>query len=209
MKMRFGYEMLVAMTFSTVGVVAATAQSGTVGGQANPAAVSSAGRETAMPVEDNGARPGDSHVRIVRLSEVKGVISLDRKTGNGFEQTMPNMPIVQGEKLRTAEGYAEVEFEDNSTLRVAPNSLVAFPLLALRSSGAKASTVNVVRGMVYVNLQSTKDSEFLLAAGGAKMTVAPGLQRERGGATRLGDDRGCEEAVADARCGSGDGREED
>jgi FecR protein len=173
MKIRFGYGMLLAMAFSTAGVVAATAQSGAVGGQAGSTAVSSAASEAAVPAQDNGARSGDSHVRIVRLSEVKGVISLDRKTGNGFEQTMPNMPIVEGEKLRTAEGYAEVEFEDNSTLRVSPNSLVEFPLLALRSSGAKASTVNVVRGMVYVNLQGTKDNEFLLEADGKKMTVAP------------------------------------
>jgi hypothetical protein len=98
---------------------------------------------------------------------------VNRKTGNGFEPTMLNMPIVEGEKLKTAEGYAEVEFEDNSTLRVAPNSLVEFPLLALRSSGAKASTVNVVRGMVYVNLQSTKGNEFLLVAGGKNVTVTP------------------------------------
>jgi len=125
-----------------------------------------------MPV-DNGARPGDSHVRIVRLSDVKGTLSLDRKTGNGFEQTMPNMPIVEGEKLRTADGYAEVEFEDNSTLRVAPNSLVEFPLLALRSSGAKASTIQVVRGMVYVNLESTKGNEFVLRAGDRVITVSP------------------------------------
>jgi hypothetical protein len=125
-----------------------------------------------VPV-DNGARPGDSHVRIVRLSDVKGTLSLDRKTGNGFEATMPNMPIIEGEKLRTDEGYAEVEFEDNSTLRVAPNSLVEFPLLALRSSGAKASTIQVVRGMVYVNLQGTKGNEFMLRAGDQTMTVSP------------------------------------
>jgi hypothetical protein len=83
------------------------------------------------------------------------------------------MPIIEGEKLRTAEGYAEIEFEDNSTLRVAPNSLVEFPLLALRSSGAKASTIQVVRGMVYVNLQSTKGNEFVLRAGDQTMTVSP------------------------------------
>ena len=52
---------------------------------------------------DNGARPGDSHVRIVRLSDAKGKLGLDRKTGAGFEQTMQNMPIVQGERLATAE----------------------------------------------------------------------------------------------------------
>jgi hypothetical protein len=165
--------MFLAMAFSMAGVVAAAAQSGVAGGQVNPTTVSNSVREAAVPAQDNGALPGDSHVRIVRLSEVKGTLQLDRKTGNGFEATMPNMPIVEGEKLRTGEGYAEVEFEDNSTLRVTPNSLVEFPLLALRSSGAKASTVNVVQGMVYVNLQSTKDNEFALVAGGKKMAVAP------------------------------------
>jgi ferric-dicitrate binding protein FerR (iron transport regulator) len=122
---------------------------------------------------ENGALPGDSHVRIVRLSDVKGMLALDRKTGLGFEQTMQNMPIVEGAKLRTADGYAEVEFEDNSTLRLAPNSQVDFPLLALRSSGAKASTMNVVKGTVYVSTENTKDNEFLLEAGEAKMMVAP------------------------------------
>jgi hypothetical protein len=201
MKIGFVYRVFVAMVFSVAGVAAAGAQSGAAGEQSNPldvdsastahvatadvaaadvstARVPAAGTSTAdvaaarVPV-DNGARPGDSHVRIVRLSDVKGTLSLDRKTGNGFEQTMPNMPIIQGQRLRTAEGYAEVEFEDNSTLRVAPNSLVEFPLLALRSSGAKASTIQVVRGMVYVNLQSTKGNEFVLRAGDQTMTVSP------------------------------------
>ena len=122
---------------------------------------------------DNGAMPGDSHVRIVRLSDVKGTLALDRKTGLGFEQTMQNMPIVEGEKLRTEDGYAEVEFEDNTTMRLAPDSQVDFSLLALRSSGAKASTMTVVKGTVYVNTESTKGNEFLLVAGDTKMTVAP------------------------------------
>src|SRR5260370_5251935 len=86
---------------------------------------------------------------------------------------MQNMPIVEGEKLKTEDGYAEVEFEDRSTLRLAPESQVDFPLLALRSSGAKASTINVVKGTVYVSTESTKGNEFLLVAGETKMTVAP------------------------------------
>jgi hypothetical protein len=122
---------------------------------------------------DNGAMPGDSHVRIVRLSDVKGNLALDRKTGFGFEQTMQNMPIVEGEKLKTEDGYAEVEFEDNTTMRLAPKSQVDFSLLALRSSGAKASTMNVVKGTVYVNTENTKGNEFLLVVGETKMTVTP------------------------------------
>jgi FecR protein len=133
----------------------------------------------------NGARPGDSHVRIVRLSDVRGKLALDRQTGNGFEQTMQNMPIVEGERLQTADGFAEVEFEDNSTIRLAPNSRVDFPLLALRSSGAKASTMSVVRGIVYASTESTKGNEFLMEAGGTTLTVAPSTHLR----LEVGDDK--------------------
>ena len=125
------------------GLAAAQEQGATTGSE--PVAATTAAHV------DNGAMPGDSHVRIVRLGDVKGNLALDRKTGLGFEQTMQNMPIVEGEKLKTEDGYAEVEFEDNTTMRLAPNSQVDFSLLALRSSGAKASTMNVVKGTVYVN----------------------------------------------------------
>jgi FecR-like protein len=123
--------------------------------------------------DDNGAQPGDSHVRIVRLSDVKGMVAMDRLTGKGFEPTMQNMPVIEGAKLATHQGIAEIEFEDGSTMRVVPNSMVEFPQLALRSSGAKATTVRVESGTVYVNLEKTKNNEFTLMAGSAKMTVSP------------------------------------
>src|SRR5258708_28454555 len=160
-------------TFRMTVMAAALAMlSGLAAGQEKGATTGSEpiGATTATKV-DNGAMPGDSHVRIVRLSDVKGTLALDRKTGLGFEQTMQNMPIVEGEKLKTEDGYAEVEFEDNTTMRLAPNSQVDFSLLALRSSGAKASTMNVVKGTVYVSTESTKGNEFLLVAGETKVTV--------------------------------------
>ncbi len=136
-------------------------------------AIAGSGQDALTAQVNNGARPGDSHVRIVRLSDAKGHLGLDRKTGAGYEQTMTNMPIVEGERLATTDGFAEVEFEDNSTLRLAPNTEVGFPLLALRSSGAKASTMKVTKGTVYVSTENTKGNEFLLEAGDAMMTVAP------------------------------------
>jgi hypothetical protein len=175
--MKPGYGMLVALVLSMFGVSSAVAQSGTVGGlvPAKDGMVSAqdSAATSAVVRLDNGAEPGDSHVRIVRLSEVQGKLALDRKTGLGFEQTMQNMPIVEGEKLRTADGYAEVEFEDSTTLRLAPESQVDFELLALRSSGAKASLMEVKHGTVYVNTESTKGNEFLLRSGEMKITVAP------------------------------------
>ncbi|MCU1252861.1 MAG: hypothetical protein JWQ49_5890 [Edaphobacter sp.] len=165
MKTTFRMTVMAAALGMLSGLAAAQEQGATTGSE--PVAAT-----TATHV-DNGAMPGDSHVRIVRLSDVKGNLALDRKTGLGFEQTMQNMPIVEGEKLKTEDGYAEVEFEDNTTMRLAPNSQVDFSLLALRSSGAKASTMNVVKGTVYVSTESTKGNEFLLVAGDTKMTVAP------------------------------------
>jgi hypothetical protein len=165
MKTTFRMTVTAAALGMLSGLMAAQEQGATTGSEPVTA--------TTATQADNGAMPGDSHVRIVRLSDVKGTLALDRKTGLGFEQTMQNMPIVEGEKLKTEDGYAEVEFEDNSTLRLAPNSQVDFSLLALRSSGAKASTMNVVKGTVYVNTENTKGNEFLLVAGEAKMTVAP------------------------------------
>ena len=70
-----------------------------------------------------------SNIRIVRLSEVKGEVQLDRNIGRDFEPAIANMPIVEDSRLQTATGVAEVEFEDNSTLRLAPDSLVEFPRL--------------------------------------------------------------------------------
>jgi hypothetical protein len=166
MKTTFRMTLLAAALGMLSGFGAAQEQGATTGSEPGSG-------PTAATKVDNGAMPGDSHVRIVRLSDVKGNLALDRKTGLGFEQTMQNMPIVEGEKLKTEDGYAEVEFEDSSTLRLAPDSQVDFSLLALRSSGAKASTMNVAKGTVYVNTQNTKGNEFLLVAGEAKMTVAP------------------------------------
>ncbi len=116
---------------------------------------------------------GDSHIRIVRLSEVQGEVTMDRKTGRGLEATMQNMPVGEGARLETGEGLAEIEFEDQSTLRVTPHTLVEFPLLVLRSSGAKATTVKVLKGVAYVSLENTKGNEFTLQTGAQSMTMAP------------------------------------
>ncbi len=45
-----------------------------------------------------------SNVRIVRLSEHKGTVLLDRNTGNGFEPAVVNMPIVEKSRLMTGDG---------------------------------------------------------------------------------------------------------
>lgn len=116
--------------------------------------------------------PG-SDVRIVRLSQVKGQVQLDRKTDRGFEAAFANLPVTQGAKLKTAEGVAEVEFEDNSTLRMTPNTVIEFPQLKLGPTGATTSTIHVLQGTVYVSMAKTKGNEFLLAFGEDRVALPP------------------------------------
>ena len=123
--------------------------------------------------QEAAAEAGDSKVRIVRLSDVRGTVKMDRKTGQGMEGTMQNMPIVEGVRVETTAGDAEVEFEDNSTLRVTPNSLIEFPQLVRRATGGTASTVKLVQGTMYVNLTNAKGNEFTVLVGPQKIMVTP------------------------------------
>jgi hypothetical protein len=108
----------------------------------------------------------DSQVRIVRLSDVKGEVQIDRNTGSGFEKASVNLPVTQGVKLRSGrDGFAVVEFEDGSTLRLTPETAVGFSELGLRDSGAKASRVAIPRGLVYVSYAGTKNDEFAIDFG--------------------------------------------
>jgi FecR protein len=127
--------------------------------------------QSADGVQSTGAM---SKIRIVRMSEVRGGVQLDRSTGRGFETAMANLPIVEKNCLRTDQGVAEVEFEDNSTLRLAPDSVVEFPQLERKADGGTISTVRLVRGTAYVSLVKSKGNEFHLAFDKQNALLPPG-----------------------------------
>jgi hypothetical protein len=114
----------------------------------------------------------DSQARVVRLSDVQGDVKVDRNTGQ-YEKAFLNLPITQGTKVQTkSDGRAEVEFEDGSTLRVTPDTVIDFPQLSLRDSGAKVSAVHLQEGTAYVNFAGAKDDEFTLTFGHEKISLA-------------------------------------
>ena len=138
-----------------------------------PVAPATAASSDDATVTSQAPVSANSKVRIVRLSEVKGEVQLDRKTGKGFESAMANLPVTEGDRLKTGNGVAEVEFEDNSTVRVAQNSQIEFPRLELLPSGAKGSAINVLEGTVYVNLLNTKGNEFSVKFGQQTVNLPP------------------------------------
>ena len=102
----------------------------------------------------------ESKARIVRLSEVQGTVQIDRIAGEGFSKAFINLPVIEGSRVKTGnDGRAEVEFEDGSTLRLAPGSEVDFVHLALGDNGSKLNTVQLVSGTVYANVHLKKARE--------------------------------------------------
>ena len=114
-----------------------------------------------------------SSVRIVRISEVRGTAQVDRAIGPGFEPAITNLPIIEHSKVRTGMGVVEVEFEDNSTLRIGPDSLVAFPQLGRTTTGGTTSTVRLIQGTIYVSLMKSHTDEFTFLFGTHRLALPP------------------------------------
>jgi hypothetical protein len=114
----------------------------------------------------------DSQVRIVRLSQVEGNVQIDRNTGQGYEKAFLNLPVTQGVKLRARdEGRAEIEFENGSTLRIIPGTVIEFPELSMRDSGAKVTSVKLQEGTAYLNFNGANDDEFTLGFAREKIAL--------------------------------------
>ena len=146
----------------TIAAVLSCLLSGAVAAQtpaAEPADAPNQQPETASASAPAAAAEPGSDVRIIRLSQVKGAVQMDRNTGRGYEQAFANLPVVQGAKLKTGEGIAEVEFEDNSTLRLTPETEVDFPKLRLHPTGVTLSTIHVLRGTVYAPNRSQEHQQ--------------------------------------------------
>lgn len=121
---------------------------------------------------------GGGKVAIAWLSDVKGEVQLANSTGREFQPAYANTSVTEGNVIQTGMGRAEVEFEDNSTVRLGPYSLVEFPRLELLPSGARASNVSVLRGTVYVSIipayiVKTQWDDFQLMFGQQRLHLQP------------------------------------
>ncbi len=114
---------------------------------------------------------GDSQVRIVRLSDVEGGVQINRNL-HGYEKAFLNLPITRGNQVRTKDdGRAQIEFEDGSVLRMAPNTSVEFSELSLADSGTRISEVSLKSGTAYVDFKSAKNDQLTLIFGHEKVVL--------------------------------------
>ncbi len=106
-----------------------------------------------------------SHVRIVRLSYEDGSVQMSRATGQGLERAILNSPIVEGSSVVTGtDGLAEVEFENNSTVRLGQATDVRFRQLLINDAGELINEVELVRGTMYFDTRFGKNNIYRVVA---------------------------------------------
>jgi len=104
----------------------------------------------------------DSHARIVRLSYIDGDVEIDKADGHGFTTAYLNMPIAYQQKLWARDGEAEVEFEDGSSIRLTPDTIVAFTDLSLDSDGRRTTQVTLQQGTAYFDIRHRDADNFVV-----------------------------------------------
>jgi hypothetical protein len=110
---------------------------------------------------DNAEAHG-SGARIVRISFVAGEVRLDN--GRGFESVTMNTPLTAHDRLQTmSDAWAEIQLEDGSLVRLAPDTQISFIDLARLSSGGTRSTLDLVQGEAEIQLSSRPSGEFQVA----------------------------------------------
>jgi hypothetical protein len=104
-------------------------------------------------------------VRVVRLSLAQGDVQVDRNLagnqGDGWEQAINNMPLIQGARLYAAENSkAELEFEDGSSIRLVGPAQISLNQLSLTPDGAPVNQIEIDSGLVYVNARLNDHADF-------------------------------------------------
>jgi hypothetical protein len=113
---------------------------------------------TVSRAQDASAAAG-SQARIARVSYVEGEVVLD--SGHGYESVTMNVPITEHNWLQTrSNGWAEIQFEDGSMIRLAPETAIAFNELGRASSGGTTTTIDLDQGEAEFKIFKHDGSDF-------------------------------------------------
>ncbi len=119
-----------------------------------------------------GARAADTSARSARLSYLQGNVTVNRVDNTGSDPAQINMPLAQGVRVATGEdGQAEIEFEDGSLVRLAPNSSLELTALTSSGDGNLQTKLTLGNGLAYAELRAA--SKFAYSVDAGRDVVSP------------------------------------
>ncbi|HZY61849.1 MAG TPA: FecR domain-containing protein [Edaphobacter sp.] len=113
----------------------------------------------------------DTHMRSARLSYLQGTVTIDHADNSGNSPAQLNMPLAQGFRITTGDdGEAELEFEDGSVVRLAPNSSLDLTNLTSNGNGNFQTELTLDSGLAYAELRASNSFLYQIDAGGVSIS---------------------------------------
>ena len=136
-----------------------------------------AGLVGALLVVPDGAL-GASQARVVRLSFVEGTVMIKRPNSGEWAKAYVNTPIQQGFSLSTAssDSFAEIQFENGSTVRLGASTKVDFTELSLETNGGKVNRLKFDQGYATYHVMPEHGDIYTVQA--ANVTLTPRSKTE-------------------------------
>lgn len=128
-------------------------------------ALMTAGMAAQQPQQGGPPQNSGTGARAVRLSYVEGQVQLSM-AGTILAQEAPiNTPLFEGTRITTADdGRAEIQFEDGSVARVAPDSSLTLSVLRQDASGSETEML-MNSGLGYFELQDGQQGSMQIRFG--------------------------------------------
>lgn len=119
--------------------------------------------------------PADPNVRAARLSFVEGEVQLTQGNQILANPALANTPLFEGTVVSTHEdGKAEIQLENGSVVRVAPNSSLKISVLRMQGNEADSEML-LQNGLAYFELQGDSSSGHTVARFGDCQVTGSGF----------------------------------
>jgi hypothetical protein len=115
--------------------------------------------------------------RYARMGEFDGKPEVQIQAADPWQPAVRNAPLPQSARVQTnAASHAEIELDDGSVVRLAPDSFLELSDYTRLSSGQRLTLISLDRGMLYFTGQTPRQDSLLLAVPGAQITVQQGTR---------------------------------
>ena len=116
-------------------------------------------------------------LRYARLGDFDGKPEVQIHAADGWQPAVRNLPLPQSARVQTPAGsHVEIELDDGSVVRLAPESLLELSDYTRLSSGQRVTLLSLDRGLAYFTGQSRRQDALMLALPGAQLTIQHGTR---------------------------------
>jgi hypothetical protein len=116
-------------------------------------------------------------LRYARMGDFDGKVEVQIQAADAWQPGLRNMPLPESTRLQTAaDSHAEIELDESSVVRLAPETLLELSDYTRLSSGQRVTLLSLDHGMAYFTGQAGRQDALMLAVPGAQIAVQRGAR---------------------------------